>query len=465
VFQTSPTRIFAPKVHPRGRSGAMAKKAQAAARQRKARTADAKPGGVGPGAGGADPGLRGSGPELDALRDWVKVASGNSLREFSWGVDLSDRVRVGTQGQIRISVDIFRIACLRRVEHAKGALDLASWGHGQGDGARGGGGGVDPATMAHYFWFNARDDAEHGGELPANFVEGMVSAARIGLRVLLWCYPKQKNTNVPPQVELHSADDVFREEAVHLCLARGWKIALVADVVRWLVAWHFGGWFADGDMLWLRPFPVAWGHPHYGHHFASMDATHRRGKKVDVTTDWATVLYLRHPTVRSWIATPGHYPRGSPLLLEAIRAALSLVPDREGRVLANRERATDFVVLGPLVMMGDFVAASGGVDPAASGGVDPATDPWASWRRLRPLLKLKGTISASPPEYLIFMELLRCLVTRWGLEGAVEPPGVFFAARGDDVWCDAAATGGVRRTWSRLHSSRGARCELCLVVR
>jgi hypothetical protein len=95
-------------------------------------------------------------------------------------------------------------------------------------------------------------------------------------------------------------------------------------------------------------------------------------------------------------------------------------------VLANRERATDFVVLGPLVMMGDFVAASGGVDPAASGGVDPATDPWASWRRLRPLLKLKGTISASPPEYLIFMELLRCLVTRWGLEGAVEPPGVFF---------------------------------------
>jgi hypothetical protein len=105
--------------------------------------------------------------------------------------------------------------------------------------------------------------------------------------------------------------------------------------------------------------------------------------------------------------------------LEAIRAALSLMPDKESRVLAERERATDFAVLGPLVM--------GGVKEA-SGGVDPAPDPWASWHRLGPLLKLGG-ISTNPPEYLLLMELLRCLVTRWGLEGAVEPPGAFSPLR------------------------------------
>ena len=163
-----------------------------------------------------------------------------------------------------------------------------------------------------------------------------------------------------------------------MCLAHDWKTALIADVVRWLAAWHFGGWCADGDMLWLRPFPVAWGHPHYGHHFASVEATHRRGGKAATATDWATVLYLRYPMVKSCIATPGHYPRGCPLLLEAIRAALSLVPDSEGRMLANRERVTDFAVLGPIAMGNFMAAASGGVDPAASGGVDPATDPWAS---------------------------------------------------------------------------------------
>ena len=85
----------------------------------------------------------------------------------------------------------------------------------------------------------------------------MISAARVGLRVLLWCYPGQAFTNMPPQVERKNADDYFSEHAVRLCMAQDWKIALVADVVRWLVAWHLGGWIADGDMLWLRPFPVA----------------------------------------------------------------------------------------------------------------------------------------------------------------------------------------------------------------
>jgi hypothetical protein len=291
-----------------------------AARQREARAADAMPGGGGPGAGGADPGLKGSGPELDALRARVAVATGEHLRAIRWDVDLSDRFRIGQgQGnhQERMPLETFRNACLRRVEHAKGVLDLASWGREQGDGSTSGGVDPAPATMAHYAWFNTRDDAEYGGELPATFVDGMVSAARIGLRVLLWCYPNQKLTNVPPEAELRNADDFFREEAVRLSLAHHWKIALVSDVVRWLVAWHFGGWFADGDMIWLRPFPVVWGPPHYAHHFASMHATHRRGKKVDIAIDWAAKQYLRHPRERSWIATPGHYPKGSPLLLEA----------------------------------------------------------------------------------------------------------------------------------------------------
>ena len=212
-----------------------------AARQREAGTADAMPegggpgaGGGGPGAGGADPGLKGSGPELDALRERVEAATGEYLRGFRWDVDISDRFRV--QGhQQRMSLDNFRIACLRRVEHAKGALDLASWGREQGNEAPGGELPA-PEIMAHYFWFNTRADAEYDGELPATFVDGMVSAARIGLRVLLWRYPKQELTNVPPEAELRNADDFFREEAVRLCLAHGWKIALVSDVVRWLVA-------------------------------------------------------------------------------------------------------------------------------------------------------------------------------------------------------------------------------------
>jgi len=359
----------------------------------------------------------GVGPELDieVMRKQVLDASYRDLRKMKWDIDVPDRVRLaGNAHQTRIDGEAFRDNCLRRVEHAKGRLDLSSWGQ------EAPGGGVGPATYAHYFWFNTADDAATSGMLPDNFVEGMLSSSRIGLHALLWCYPAQVLTNVPPQAERRDANAVFHEEAVRACLAHCWPIALVADLVRWLVVWHFGGWFVDGDMLWLRPFPVAWGHPHYGHHFASMEATHRRGTAFNLAVAWAAHLYLRHPRVKSWIATPAHYPRGSPFVHEAISAALSLVPDSEGRMLDTRERQTDAVPLGPVVADA-FTAAYGG-------GVGPATDPWASWRRLKPLLKLKGNPTC-PPEYLTFMELTRCLVTRWGLEGAVEAYGSFSPLR------------------------------------
>ena len=166
---------FAPKVYPRRRPGVMAKKVpEAEARGRRVW----RRGAVGrflhaPGAGGAD-------PELDALRARVAVASGEQLRAIRWGVDLSDRFRLGPRGQQRMPVDTFRNACLRRVEHAQGVLDLASWGREQGDGSTSGGVDPAPATMAHYAWFNTRDDAEYGGELPATFVDGLLGTSGVG---------------------------------------------------------------------------------------------------------------------------------------------------------------------------------------------------------------------------------------------------------------------------------------------
>ena len=138
-----------------------------------------------PGAGGADPGAGGtwevcSGPELEALRARVAVATGEQLRAIRWGVDLSDRFRLGPRGQQRMPVDTFRNACLRRVEHAQGVLDFASWGREQGDGSTSGGVDPAPATMAHYAWFNTRDDAEYGGELPATFVDGLLGTSGVG---------------------------------------------------------------------------------------------------------------------------------------------------------------------------------------------------------------------------------------------------------------------------------------------
>ena len=118
----------------------MAPKSQAA-RRHNASTADAMPGGVGPGTGGVDPGLGGGGPELEALRERVLDATYADLRMIKWDVEVPDRVRVSSNGQTRIPLGALRDACLRRVEHAKGCLDLSSW----GQGARGGGVGPQPA--------------------------------------------------------------------------------------------------------------------------------------------------------------------------------------------------------------------------------------------------------------------------------------------------------------------------------
>lgn len=78
-----------------------------------------------------------------------------------------------------------------------------------------------------------------------------------------------------------------------------------------------GGWFIDGDTVWLKPAPVLQvGDPAtVGHFFASLSASKSiRGKSRDEFDKHWAVHYLREPWDLAYLASPFAFPEESPVL-------------------------------------------------------------------------------------------------------------------------------------------------------
>lgn len=81
------------------------------------------------------------------------------------------------------------------------------------------------------------------------------SYKRLDRSVKLYTYQSIRNTNIPDNVEILSADEFYPKEDAFSALSRGHSIAHVSDLVRFAVAAKFTGAVMDLDAVVLRDLP------------------------------------------------------------------------------------------------------------------------------------------------------------------------------------------------------------------
>ena len=132
--------------------------------------------------------------------------------------------------------------------------------------------GAAPATplLAAAFWHNAggRSDAAP----PDSFCSGLTSAYRVsGLNVELLTYQPLRGLG---EIPLTDAALVLPKVDFDKHLQAGVPIQILSDYIRAkFLLMREGGWFIDGDSVWLRPPPaLSVADACLGHFFASMRA-------------------------------------------------------------------------------------------------------------------------------------------------------------------------------------------------
>ena len=198
-------------------------------------------------------------------------------------------------------------AIARRCRHSLGLSQISKW-------------AVEArphhVPVAHAFW---HDTANGTPELPTYGHDGLRSATRHGLEVVLWSYQCLKGL---PEVHFENADELLPRAFFEACLHRGTPIVHLADHIRCLALSKHGGWFVDVDSLWLQPVLGVLETGVHGHLFASlrMRPDGRRNSRP-----YRYIKYLKEPMDFLSIASPFHLPKGSPLLPSLIRASTELV--------------------------------------------------------------------------------------------------------------------------------------------
>ena len=156
------------------------------------------------------------------------------------------------------------------------------------------------------------------GELrpPDSFLVGLQSACRTaGFQVHLYAY--QHLEGIPGGVVLQDAGSVWGREEFDAALDSKVPVQVLADYIRAkaLQAAGRGGWFLDGDAIWLRAAPrMSLTDPQaMGHFFACQDAALRGHTKDQLTRHWLTE-FLMSPGDQLCLASPWAFPPKSPVL-------------------------------------------------------------------------------------------------------------------------------------------------------
>ena len=208
---------------------------------------------------------------------------------------------------------------MRRLSHSQGLRQTLEW-------------AVEArphhVPVAHTFWHGP---AKARPQLPAYGRDGLRSAVRQGLQVIIWAY--QDLVDLPAGVQHKDAREWLPWPTFKACLQRGIPIVHIADHIRCKALSRSGGWFVDVDTLWLTSAiahnggivpgsggaaPPAEGigpscglRGIHGHVFAPL---RMRPDGRQSIRGHAFRSYLKEPLDRLAIATPFHVPYGSPIL-------------------------------------------------------------------------------------------------------------------------------------------------------
>lgn len=233
--------------------------------------------------------------------------------------------------QIVMTNTELEVAYTRRREHMVGRKKALEWAIDEiedgGPLLPGGDGGLSPASrtpMVGVAFWHSMD--EQSPCLPDSFAFGLKTAiVNARLRVQLLHYHPLEN--VPPGVELVNAGSVLDYEVARGVIERR-GVQFLADFIRAKQlmqgggALSCGGWFLDGDAVWLRKAPslTITDPSNLGHFFASLSADKKlRGKTKDDFDKFWNLEYLAKPGDRLYLASPFAFPPGSPVLAEWVQ--------------------------------------------------------------------------------------------------------------------------------------------------
>jgi len=164
--------------------------------------------------------------------------------------------------------------------------------------------------QAYAFWH----DMEGGDQatLPDQVFAGLKSAvARGHLQVNLLAYQEIKN--LPEGVCFIKAQSVYPFEAFRRLLIAGEQLPKLADHVRILAMRNTGGWFLDGDTLWLKDFSQSCQqHALHGHVFASLRKAWKQSNIVGDSMRERILNYMQRPRDGLMITSPFHIAFKSP---------------------------------------------------------------------------------------------------------------------------------------------------------
>ena len=128
-------------------------------------------------------------------------------------------------------------AVMRRLSHSQGLRQTLEW-------------AVEArphhVPVAHTFWHGP---AKARPQLPSYGRDGLRSAVRQGLQVIIWAY--QDLVDLPAGVQQKAAREWLPWPTFKACLQRGIPIVHIADHIRCKALSRSGGWFVDVDTLWL----------------------------------------------------------------------------------------------------------------------------------------------------------------------------------------------------------------------
>ena len=234
--------------------------------------------------------------------------------------------------QMHFSVEQEKEAYLRRYNHAIGMDRLAT----QMAFLRGGEsphgdepppGGKSPLLglvprVGALFWHSAKSRCKS----PAwNYETGVRTAVgRSGLDLMLLSYD---GVTLPGTTAVDASPYIARD-VFDALLAKGIRIQLLADYIRMaFLAASGGGWFLDGDSVWIKAAPdVSTGAPFFGHLFHTIKAGkgQPRGTLVSRLLYWE-LHYAYEPQDQCWVVSPFVFGPQSPVLTKILCLLKSIV--------------------------------------------------------------------------------------------------------------------------------------------
>ncbi len=228
-------------------------------------------------------------------------------------------------GQVALSMPDMVGAYNRRRDHMLGHRAILEWALGEAAAlAACPHAQLTTPQVAIAFWYNLDKGV---CTLPDSVRAGLASAIHHGkLEVHLYTY--QDLQDVPSGVKVEDAAAVMSAsefEAAKYRLPVQWLADLIR--LRALMA-HEGGWFIDGDCVFLRRAPSLsiLEPPAVGHYFACMDAApHRQGNTSNEHMRYWLLEYLQTPGDQAHLASPCAFPGHSPVLAAIVSSMNSVL--------------------------------------------------------------------------------------------------------------------------------------------